>query len=77
VQNKINASPRLRRLLTEMPDDEQVIEELFLTTVSRFPTPQEKAKILGYREELKPRRDQAFQDLLWALLNTKEFVFNH
>ena len=26
---------------------------------------------------LKPRRDQAIQDLLWALFNTKEFVFNH
>jgi hypothetical protein len=26
---------------------------------------------------LKPPRDQAFQDLLWALLNTKEFLFNH
>ncbi len=77
VQNKINASPRLRQLMTEMPDDERVIEELFLITVSRFPTPQEKAKILSYLESLKPRRDQALQDLLWALLNTKEFVFNH
>ena len=26
---------------------------------------------------LKPPRDQAFQDLLWALCNTKEFLFNH
>ena len=25
----------------------------------------------------KASRDQAFQDLLWALMNTKEFVFNH
>jgi hypothetical protein len=26
---------------------------------------------------LKPNRDQAFQDLVWALMNTKEFLFNH
>ena len=29
------------------------------------------------RVALRPRRDQAFQDLLWALFNTKEFLFNH
>ena len=26
---------------------------------------------------LNPPRHQAFQDLLWALMNTKEFLFNH
>ena len=34
-------------------------------------------KVAAAQAALKPRRDQAIQDLLWALLNTKEFVFNH
>ena len=34
-------------------------------------------KVDAAKAALKPRRDQAFQDLLWALLNTKEFLFNH
>ena len=34
-------------------------------------------KLAAAKAALKPRRDQALQDLLWALLNTKEFLFNH
>jgi len=170
VQNKINASPRMRRFFIEKKTDPEIINELYLSTLSRFPTEQESEKISDYmsgagkplpeqvqaehkaalealatvkadREKadaeyevaekaakeaetagapdapqkrklageakarrdklvadenaannklaeanrkvgaakaaLKPRRDQAFQDLLWALFNTKEFVFNH
>jgi hypothetical protein len=170
VQNKINASPRLRRFYTERKTDPEIIEELYLCTVSRYPSDADKQRVADYmsgagrplpepvraehkattdalaavtaelakanagyeaaekaakeaeaaaapdaadkrklasdakarrdklaadqaaansrltaanqkvdaaRAALKPRRDQAFQDLLWALFNTKEFLFNH
>jgi len=170
VQNKINASPRLRRFYTDKKTDEEIIEELYLLTLSRFPTEQEVKNVTDYlsgagkpipeavqaghkaaaealakvkgelqkanaeyeaaekaakeaeaagakdaadkrklandakakrgklaadektaiaklaeatrkvdaaKAALKPRRDQAFQDLLWSLLNTKKFLFNH
>ena len=34
-------------------------------------------KLTDATAALKPRRDQAFQDLVWALFNTREFLFNH
>jgi hypothetical protein len=54
----------------------QLVDELYLAAVSRFPTPEESRRgvqTIG----TAPNRQQAAEDLLWALLNTKEFVFNH
>ena len=48
VQNKINASPRLRQMMQDVPEDPKIIEELFYITLSRPPTEAEKAGVLGY-----------------------------
>jgi len=170
VQNKINASPRLRQFYTDQKTDEEITTELYLLTLSRPSTEQEIRNVTDYlsgagkplpeavqtehkaaeealakvkadlqkantdyeaaekavkdaesagakdaadkrklandakakrdklvadektantklaeatrkvdaaKAALKPRRDQAFQDLLWSLLNTKKFLFNH
>jgi len=84
VQNKINGSPRLQQLLKDQKSDEEIAEELFCVALSRPPTEQEKASVVAYfsgegkaEAAQKPPRNQAVQDLLWALLNTKEFLFNH
>ena len=66
---------RLMSLLKEQTDDVKVIEELFLTTMNRRPTADELAsvqKAMGAED-----REEAFRDLFWALLNSKEFAFNH
>jgi hypothetical protein len=58
------------------PDASLLIEEAYLRTVSRFPTAEER----GIAEEfLKEAADHSagVRDLLWALLNTKEFMVNH
>lgn len=66
---------RLTRLLKEHPDNQQALEEMYLTTLSRLPTDAERTVVT---EALKvTERDPLFRDLLWALLNTKEFAFNH
>ncbi len=68
-------SSRLKSLLQEQTDDAKLIEELFLTTMSRRPTADELAsvkKAMGAED-----REEAFRDLFWALLNSKEFAFNH
>ena len=66
---------RLKALLKDQPDDLKVIEELFLTTMNRRPSADERAsvqKALGAED-----REESFRDLFWALLNSKEFAFNH
>ena len=57
--------------------DEQRIEALFLATLSRPPRPEELTLL---RERLAARgaadRPQALSDLLWALVNSSEFIVN-
>jgi hypothetical protein len=54
---------------------EAIIDELYLASVSRLPTAEEKSQILALTGE--GDRREAFIDVLWAILNSKEFAFNH
>ena len=75
IEGRLGSSPRLTRLAPKK--DAQVVEELYLAALSRPPKEAEKAKALEYLERNKKNRSQAIQDLLWAIFNTKEFLFNH
>jgi hypothetical protein len=56
--------------------DDQVFEELFLASLSRYPRPEEIATFKEHRAETSDRA-AAFTDVVWALLNTREFILNH
>ena len=53
-----------------------IVDELFLSALSRLPTAPERTRSTAWITSA-PNREQAVQDLLWAILNTREFVFNH
>ena len=53
-----------------------MIEELYLAALSRFPAEDETMEALMNLMRGKDRQKEA-EDLLWALLNSKEFLFNH
>jgi hypothetical protein len=56
---------------------EQILEELYLASYSRLPTPEEVA-IAGKALDVGAvNRQAAIEDVLWSLLNSAEFVFNH
>ena len=56
--------------------DAEAVEELFLAALSRFPTGDEARSALDYLRESSDRAS-ALADVLWALINTREFVLNH
>ena len=62
----------LGRLLDENKDNRDVVEELYLRTLSREPTKAEISTALAYCNDIKDR-PAVFEDLLWALLNSSEF----
>jgi hypothetical protein len=62
----------LGRLLEDIPNDKQLVDELYLRTLSREPTEEESATALRFCRASK-QRDAVFEDLFWALLNSSEF----
>jgi hypothetical protein len=77
VREKIyNESNRVAKLLSDQADTQRRIEELYLTTVSRLPTDAEMASCRAY-VEARESSLTAYQDVLWSLLNTREFILNH
>jgi len=55
----------------------EVIEELYLTILSRFPTEEELAAVGAYYRSGTVRPREAMLDLAWALINTAEFLYRH
>lgn len=71
---------RLRRLLAAKKTDAELMDELMLSALSRLPKETERQAFLRHLEQRRPQangRADAFEDLMWALMNTKEFIFNH
>jgi hypothetical protein len=64
---------RLLRARTPLPD---AVRELYLATLSRPPAAAE-AKTAQAMVKAAPTTKEGVQDLLWALLNSREFLFNH
>lgn len=56
--------------------DSALCDEVYLSTLARLPTEAERAKITTFVKN-SPDRVEAARDVLWALFNTKEFLFQH
>ena len=76
LSNKLKTSTgRLEQLLAAQPDNNRVVDELYLCTLSRLPADPEREVVQKALEGADRR--EVFQDLFWALLNSKEFAFQH
>ena len=65
-------------LLASGVGDEQLIGELFQATLSRNPAEAELAAVRAQlTDPAATDRADVFQDLFWALLNSREFAFQH
>ena len=66
---------RLRQLIRSELEPRQKLEQLYLARLSRRPTADELTRVAAVL--LQAKDDEVLPDLFWALLNTKEFAFNH
>jgi hypothetical protein len=74
--SKIVNGALVARRLNEKKTPEQIIEELYIRCFSRKPTSEEMQKLVGM-VSANPNKQQALEDIFWALLNAREFMFNH
>jgi len=69
---------RIGKLLAANMADDKLIEELYLSALTRLPTDAERAKILPELQAATPdEKRQAIEDLYWSVLTSTEFLFNH
>ena len=71
---KADKDSLVQRLLDSYDDDGTVVSELFLSTLAREPSVEEKQVALA---ELADDRMRGAENLQWALINNVEFFFNH
>ena len=67
---------RIDRLLRSAATDSEIVEEFYLAALSRFPTPEETRQLVGMIGD-RPSRKQALEDLLWGVIASREFAYNH
>jgi hypothetical protein len=67
---------RIKRWLERQASDTEVIEELYLAGLARFPSREEVTEITNLIAR-SPAREQALRDLTWAILSSREFAENH
>jgi hypothetical protein len=78
IQRKIEQGPKLQALLREnQKRPRELIDALYLSILSRYPTAEEREKISSYVKtgNITPR--QAAVDVVWALINSAEFLHRH
>ncbi len=76
VHRKIIAGKVIEKLVGQKLSDRDILNRLYLTCLARQPTAEE-IEVLVAQIKLEENRKLALEDVFWAILNSREFVFNH
>jgi len=80
IQRKLEQGPKLKAIFDSGHKPPEMVEELYLTILSRFPTPDEVKIAEDYGKSGQPKsakRREDWVDLTWALINSTEFLYRH
>ena len=75
--NRIVSGKVVANMITEGKTPEQIIDSLYIRSFGRKPTQTEKSQLLAQIDTDPKKVKQDLEDVFWALLNAKEFMFNH
>jgi hypothetical protein len=79
THDRINQGKLIPPQLEQKKSHQEIIEHLYLTALSRSPT---EGEMKNLQEVLKTatsdkQAEEILNDIFWAILNSKEFIFNH
>ena len=73
---RITQGNLIGKLLKEKKTPEEILDEIYVRCLSRMPSADEKTKVLALVNAEKDKK-QVLEDAFWAVLNTREYMFNH
>jgi len=76
VQTKIVNGAVVKKMIDAKQDDKTILSTLYLRTLGRAPTDDELKTLTPLLADAATRQ-KTLEDIFWALLNSKEFMFNH
>ena len=76
IQGKIAAGGLVRKMLADKKPPEQIIESLYIRCLSRKPQPEEMTRLMTTVTQSE-NPQAGLDDVFWAILNSREFLFNH
>lgn len=77
VREKIySETGRVAQIVKDHSENPRRVEEIYLVALGRLPTESEQAACAEY-VAAREASLRSFQDVLWSLINTREFVLNH
>lgn len=77
IQRKIEQSRTVQNLVQAKTNPRELIGGLYLATLSRFPSEDELKIVTAHFESRPTNRREAAVDLVWALVNSPEFLYRH
>ena len=78
IHGKMTAGVARQLAQDSKRDDKSKVEELYLRAFSRPPSAEERKIALEHLKKFVTKeRQKGYEDIVWALINTKEFLFNH
>jgi hypothetical protein len=77
IQRKIEQGRKLRNLMQDKGNMQQLATRFYLTILSRFPTNEEVKIVEEYSRSQRNNKRIVAIDLAWALINSAEFLYRH
>ncbi len=79
INDKLKAKGnRVEQWLAGKLNDEKIVEDAYLSALSRYPSENERKEMLAILKAATPaEKREAIEDLFWSVLSSKEFLFNH
>ncbi|MFV1966862.1 MAG: DUF1553 domain-containing protein, partial [Pirellulaceae bacterium] len=77
IYNKLASGPKLRTIFNSKRKTAEIMEDLYLTILSRFPTEEEVRNVEAYGASAKRKSRNDWVDITWALINSTEFLYRH
>ena len=72
-----NEGGRLSALVKKNASDADILDEFYLAALTRTPTVEEKSELLKFLAQRSSRRQETLAGLVWAIVDSREFAYNH